>query len=198
MYTLGIDTSHRFLLLVLIKDDQIVSKVQSECFKKQSEYIIPELDRMLKELGLSAEDIGRIVVTTGPGSYTGVRIGMTVAKVLGSLMEKEVYVLSTLQLYAGLKDCYVIMDARAKRVYCGRYKDGKALEEDCVRYNEEMQKIIEEGGVEVIGDLHLFGKEDIYPDLAENLLALKDNWVRQENVDILTPVYLKSNQEYLK
>ncbi|MBQ5443815.1 MAG: tRNA (adenosine(37)-N6)-threonylcarbamoyltransferase complex dimerization subunit type 1 TsaB, partial [Erysipelotrichaceae bacterium] len=162
------------------------------------EYIIPELDRMLKELGLSAEDIGRIVVTTGPGSYTGVRIGMTVAKVLGSLMEKEVYVLSTLQLYAGLKDCYVIMDARAKRVYCGRYKDGKALEEDCVRYNEEMQKIIEEGGVEVIGDLHLFGKEDIYPDLAENLLALKDNWVRQENVDILTPVYLKSNQEYLK
>ncbi|MBR0137225.1 MAG: tRNA (adenosine(37)-N6)-threonylcarbamoyltransferase complex dimerization subunit type 1 TsaB [Erysipelotrichaceae bacterium] len=198
MYTLGIDTSHKFLLLVLIKDDRIVYSVQSDCFKQQSEYIIPQLELIFNDCGITADDINRIVVTTGPGSYTGVRIGMTVAKVLGSLMEKEVYTLSTLQLYAGLRDCYVIMDARAKRVYCGRYKDGKAINSDCVVYNEDMQKIIEKGDVEVIGDLHLFGGEDIYPDLAENLLDLKDNWVRQENVDILTPVYLKSNQEYLK
>lgn len=198
MYTLGIDTSHQFLLLALLKDDQVVSSVQSECFKKQSEFIIPELQKMLEENGLTISDISDIVVTVGPGSYTGVRIGMTVAKVLGSLMEKNLYTLSTLQLYAGLQDCYVIMDARAKRVYCGRYRDGKALQNDCVVYNDDMKKIIEEGSVKVIGDMHLFGGEDIYPDLAENLLALKPHWVRQENADILTPVYLKSSQEYLK
>lgn len=198
MYTLGIDTSHQFLLLALLKNDRVVCSVQSECFKKQSEFIIPELQKMLEGNGLTVNDISDIVVTVGPGSYTGVRIGMTVAKVLGSLMEKNLYTLSTLQLYAGLQDCYVIMDARAKRVYCGRYRDGKALQNDCVIYNDEMKKIIEEGRVKVIGDLHLFGGEDIYPDLAENLLALKPYWVRQENADILTPVYLKSSQEYLK
>ncbi|MBR3006287.1 MAG: tRNA (adenosine(37)-N6)-threonylcarbamoyltransferase complex dimerization subunit type 1 TsaB, partial [Erysipelotrichaceae bacterium] len=174
------------------------SSVQSDCFKKQSEYIIPVLQQMLEEKGLTVNDIGKIVVTTGPGSYTGVRIGMTVAKVIGSLMNKEVYTLSSLQLYAGLRDCYVITDARAKRVYCGRYKDGEALAKDGVVYNDEIALLVEAGETLFIGDLNLFGKEAYYPDLAENFLQLKEKWQRVDNPDILAPVYLKSNQEYLK
>ncbi|MBQ1299776.1 MAG: tRNA (adenosine(37)-N6)-threonylcarbamoyltransferase complex dimerization subunit type 1 TsaB, partial [Erysipelotrichaceae bacterium] len=167
MYTVGVDTSHQFLLLALLKDDKLVEGVQLDCFKHQSEYLIPEISKLLERHGLEASDIDSFVVAQGPGSYTGVRIGMTMAKVLGSLMNKDVYTLSTLQLYAGVEDCYVIMDARARRVYVGRYKDGKPLMEDTIYTNDRMKEIID-SGANVIGDLHLFGQEDRYGDLAQH------------------------------
>ena len=197
MYTVGVDTSHQFLLLALLKDDRLVEGVQLDCFKHQSEYLIPEIKKLLERHHLEAKDIDSFVVAEGPGSYTGVRIGMTMAKVLGSLMNKDVYTLSTLQLYAGLEDCYVIMDARARRVYVGRYKDGKALMEDTVYPNDRMQEIID-SGEKVIGDLHIFGKEDIYGNLAQHFADLRDFWKKVSNVDLLTPKYLKSSEEYLK
>ena len=197
MYTVGVDTSHQFLLLALLKDDKLVEGVQLDCFKHQSEYLIPEISKLLERHGLEASDIDSFVVAQGPGSYTGVRIGMTMAKVLGSLMNRDVYTLSTLQLYAGLEDCYVIMDARAKRVYVGRYKDGKPLMEDTIYTNDRMKEIID-SGANVIGDLHLFGQEDRYGDLAQHFADLREFWQKVDNVDLLTPTYLKSSEEYLK
>ncbi len=197
MYTVGVDTSHQFLLLALLKDDRLVEGVQLDCFKHQSEYLIPEISKLLERHGLEASDIDSFVVAQGPGSYTGVRIGMTMAKVLGSLMNKDVYTLSTLQLYAGLEDCYVIMDARAKRVYVGRYKDGKPLMEDTIYTNDRMKEIID-SGANVIGDLHMFGQEDRYGDLAQHFADLRKFWQKVDNVDLLTPTYLKSSEEYLK
>ncbi|MBQ1757255.1 MAG: tRNA (adenosine(37)-N6)-threonylcarbamoyltransferase complex dimerization subunit type 1 TsaB [Erysipelotrichaceae bacterium] len=197
MYTVGVDTSHQFLLLALLKDDKLVEGVQLDCFKHQSEYLIPEISKLLERHGLEASDIDSFVVAQGPGSYTGVRIGMTMAKVLGSLMNRDVYTLSTLQLYAGLEDCYVIMDARAKRVYVGRYTDGKPLMEDTIYTNDRMKEIID-SGANVIGDLHLFGQEDRYGDLAQHFADLREFWQKVDNVDLLTPTYLKSSEEYLK
>ena len=197
MYTVGVDTSHQFLLLALLKDDRLVEGIQLDCFKHQSEYLIPEISKLLERHGLEASDIDSFVVAQGPGSYTGVRIGMTMAKVLGSLMNRDVYTLSTLQLYAGLEDCYVIMDARAKRVYVGRYKDGKPLMEDTIYTNDRMKEIID-SGANVIGDLHLFGQEDRYGDLAQHFADLREFWQKVDNVDLLTPTYLKSSEEYLK
>ena len=147
MYTVGVDTSHQFLLLALLKDDRLVEGVQLDCFKHQSEYLIPEISKLLEN--------------------------------------------------AGLEDCYVIMDARAKRVYVGRYKDGKPLMEDTIYTNDRMKEIID-SGANVIGDLHLFGQEDRYGDLAQHFADLREFWQKVDNVDLLTPTYLKSSEEYLK
>ena len=197
MYTIGLDTAHRFLIIALLKDEKLVDGIQMECLKHQSEFLTVELDKMLSRNNLEVSDIDNWVITRGPGSYTGVRIAMTMAKVIGSLMNKNVYTLSTLQLYAGRKDCYVIMDARAKRVYVGKYSDGQPVLEDGIMSNDQMAKLIEQGEM-VIGDLHLFGEEDCYGSILENFAALKPFWKKVENIDILTPSYLKSNEEYMK
>lgn len=197
MYTVGLDTSQKFLVLALMQDGKLIEGIQEDCPKQQSEFLLPKLDELLKKHGLQALDIDEWVITRGPGSYTGVRIAMTLVKVLGSLADKKVYTLSSLQLYAGLRDCYAVMDARASRVYCGRYKDGEPLMEDTIYKNDEMQKIVDEGQP-VTGDLHLFGSEDEYGDLAENFALLRQHYQPVENIDLLTPVYLKSNAEYMK
>ena len=158
MYTIGIDTSHHFLLLVLMDENKVVDYIQDECPKLQSEYIIVELDNLLKRNDISLTTVKDIVVTIGPGSYTGVRIGLTVAKILGSIVGKTVYTLSTLQLYAGVDNALVLMDARANRCYVGRYSGGTALVEDTVLTNDEIRKLLNEN-ITLIGDLHLFDKK---------------------------------------
>ena len=195
MITLCMDTSHVFLALSLIKDDQIIARVQEECWKKQSEAIFPKLIAMCEETGVTPDDIAQIVISRGPGSYTGVRIAMTVAKVFCAMKEVPLYTVGTLQLYAGNRSCRVLTDARGKRAYTNVFKDGTALQEDCVKSIEEI--LAEYDGGEIVGDGHLIGKEDVWPDIAENFLLLKDKWQKAENVHLVVPEYLKSAESYL-
>ena len=193
MITLCMDTSHIFLAVCLIKDDTIIAKKQTTCWKRQSEEIFPTLTEMLEEVNLQPQDIDEIVITKGPGSYTGVRIAMTIAKIFCAMKNATLYTLDTLMLYAGKETCRVILDARGNRCYTGVFMDGKSIIKTSIQYNEDLKAVQET----VIGDGHLIGKEDNYPDLAENFLALKDEWQKVENVHLLTPEYLKSNDSYL-
>lgn len=197
MYTLGLDTSHRFLIVALMDDHQLVDSVMQECSKQQSEQLLPQVDKLLAAHQLTANDISALVITKGPGSYTGVRIAMTMAKVMASLKKLPLYTLSTLQLYAGLADCYSFIDARSQRVYAGRYCDGVALQPDTIIPNDQMVQLLADPSIKAIGDLHLFGKPDNYGAVAENFWLLKDQWQLVEKVDLLQPDYLKARQEYL-
>ena len=196
MYTLGLDTAHLFLTIVLMDQNKVVDYYMQPCLKKQSENMIVEVDNLLKKHNLTVNDITKLVITSGPGSYTGVRIAMTFAKVLGSICDKEVYTLSTLQLYAGKKECMVLLDARANRCYFAKYKDGQPIIKDCIKTNDEIRGMLDSDCI-IKGDLHLFNREDNYQDIVNNFIDLKDQWVKVDNIDLLTPVYLKSNQEYL-
>lgn len=197
MYTIALDSSHHFLVLALLDENSVIDYIQKEYPKSQSEHIIVELDDLLKRNNISLDSVNSVVVTIGPGSYTGVRIALTVAKILGSIVGKTVYSLSTLQLYAGEQKALVLLDARAKRCYVGSYNNGEAIVADTVLTNEEIKTLLSDDAT-LIGDLHLFDKEDYYPNIANNFLLLKEKWQKIENVDVLTPTYLKSSQEYLR
>lgn len=193
MITLCMDTSHVFLVLALIQDDKVIAKTQLQCWKKQSEELFPELAKLMDSVSLQPEDIDSVVITEGPGSYTGVRIAMTVAKVFCAMREIPIYTIGTLQLYAGLETCRVILDARGQRVYTGVFQNGKTLSGPEVVAIDDLPK----ESLQIIGDGHLLNKEDVYPDLAENFLKLKDEWTKAENVHFVKPEYLKSNESYL-
>ena len=194
MLTLGMDTSSNFLVLVLMNENGVIDSVVEECFKHQSEEIFPRLIEMMEKHNYSSDDLDSIVVTEGPGSYTGVRIAMTIAKVFASLKEIPLYTIGTLQLFAGLNYCRVINDARGKRMYTAVLKDGKYIEEPHVSAIEDYK----EENLEIVGDGHLVGKEDTVPDFAKNFYDLKNVWVKADNIDLVTPEYLKSSEEYLR
>jgi len=194
MITLCMDTSHIFLVLALIKDGKLLGKVQEECWKKQSEEIFPRLIELCNSCSVNVDDIGAVVITKGPGSYTGVRIAMTVAKVFTAMKQLPLYTISSLQLYAGKKECRVVLDARGKRAYTGVLKDGKFVSGPEVT---ELENISLDDGMDIIGDGHLLGKEDVWPDLCENFLDLADVWEKADNVHTVTPEYLKSSESYM-
>lgn len=194
MITLCMDTSHTWLVVGLIKDGEIIASVQEKCWKKQSEELFPTLIDMMKSCDLQPEDIDSIVISEGPGSYTGVRIAMTVAKVFCAMRNLPIYTISSLLLYAGLKDCRVVMDARGKRVYTCKCNNGEILDEQCVTEIENLK--IEDDEV-VVGDGQLVGREENWPNIVENFLLLKDKWHKWENVHLVVPEYLKSSESYM-
>lgn len=199
MITLCMDTSNKFLILVLLKNDQILASCNINSWKKQSELIFVELEKCLQKGGISSNEIDQVVVTRGPGSYTGVRIAMTVAKVLCKMANKPLYTLSSLQMIAANKDrAAVIMDARGQRGYFAIYEKGILCGEEKVLPVENIKELLKQyENTEVVGDASILGLTDNYPDFCHSFLALKDQWKLQENVDLLVPEYLKSNEEYL-
>lgn len=195
MLTLCMDTSHIFLALGLIRDDTVIARYQEKCWKKQSEEIFPSLISMCESAGIKPEDINQIVISKGPGSYTGVRIAMTIAKVFCAMTDKPIYTLSTLNLYAGLKECRVIMDARGKRVYTCTFKDGNATSDEKAVFIADL--LPELGSSEIVGDGNLVNAEDNWPDIIQNFLELKDKWEKADNVHLVVPDYLKPASSYL-
>ncbi len=193
---LCIDTATKFLSLTLIKDGKIVGKINEVCLKKQSELIFVRLEKLFQDKNVSLNDIKAVCVSEGPGSYTGVRIGLTIGKVLCELNpEIELYKISTLKLYANnLENCLVLFDARANRAYYGVYDKGITIKEDSVN----LISLIELNNYNLVGDLSLVGKEDFYFEISECFLNNLNNFELVKDVSFLIPKYLKSENDYLK
>ena len=197
MITLCMDTSQSFLVLALINKDQIIGSVQMNSWKRQSEELFPQLIQLMETHSVTVNDLDSIVITAGPGSYTGVRIAMTVAKVFCAMKEIPLYTLGSLQLAAGNDPhCHVLMDARGHRAYHAVYENGKLVgTAEAVDLDQLKETIRPEETV--IGDGSLIGREDCWPDLAANFLALREEWQAVENIHLLVPEYLKPSEAYL-
>ncbi len=198
MITLGLDTSFHFLSLVLMKDNNVIASLQKEALKQQSETILDELDKLFKSVDLKPSDLNQIVLTKGPGSYTGLRIAMSIAKIIGSISNVQVFTISSLQLLAGLEEnVSILIDARAERVYFARYSKGLAFVEDGIYTLNEAKDFIQEKDV-IYGHLNLLGKDDSWPNYINHYLELKDFWEKIDDLDHLSPSYFKEHDAYKK
>ncbi|NLC97205.1 MAG: tRNA (adenosine(37)-N6)-threonylcarbamoyltransferase complex dimerization subunit type 1 TsaB [Erysipelotrichaceae bacterium] len=191
------DTSHKYLTVALLKDYEILVSFQEECFKKQSEKVFVVLNDLCLKANINPLDINEVVISKGPGSYTGVRIAMSIAKVMCTLNNIPLYTLNTLQLYsANIENCAVIMDARSNRAYIGIYNKGNTILKSTVYEINIIKELI--GDNFLVGDLSLIDKEDFYPNISKAFLDLRPCWEKVENIHTLTPEYLKEATTYMK
>ena len=197
MISLCMDSAYKQLVLGLYKDQELLAGISLEAFKKQSETIFVELNRLLKETNLDYKDIDRVITTKGPGSYTGIRIAMTIAKVLCSQMHKELYTISTMQLYAGIeKQANVILDARSQRAYVAHLEDGQIQGNTQILTLDEVKEFIETNPGIVLGDADLMGQDVQKVDFLKNFIELEPYYEKVENIHALVPDYLKESDSY--
>lgn len=180
---LYIDTCTKYMCVGLSKGRKIVYKKQYNAFKRQSEVAALEIDACLKESKVSPGELTKIVVTNGPGSYTGIRIGLMLAKVMSKVLNIELVCLSSLQAMCGLSDCSAIIDARSERVYYGKYSKGKGM--DCIKYINELDL-----SEEYVGETLVINKEEKEVDIVKNMFDLR-NMSSVSDIDGVKAVYLK-------
>lgn len=198
MKTLCMDSAHKNLVLVLLENDDIKASCSLLCWKKQSEAIFPELIKLMDSVGWNSDDLEAVYITDGPGSYTGVRIAMTIAKVLCTTKNLPLYCLSTLQLYAGLQEqAFVMLDARSQRAYCALLHLGSFMEEETIETLDEITKRVAQNDWTLLGDCELIGKESGAVDFVKNFKEMRKFARRVDNIHTLTPRYLKEQDAYL-
>lgn len=193
MLKLLMDTSNQYLLVALYKDAQCLDMVLTQGSKRQSEDAIPTLEKMLRKQELELLDIDEMIITRGPGSYTGVRVAMTIAKTLSVLGQTRFKVLSSLQAYAGLDRCISVIDARSHKVFVCVYSQGEALMDEQIIDIDDFKTLRESyPDFKVVGQSDVVGYLSQSVDLAKNMydLSLEADYV--ENMDTLVPVYLKN------
>lgn len=191
MLILCMDTSHKYMGIALLNENSVIAQKSVDCFKKQSENLLPEADALLKENGFVPKDIDAICISRGPGSYTGVRIAMTVAKTLGALAGVQVYTLSSLRLFSGGKKGVTLLDARSHRAYVGAYLE--ETYEGIMDLDEVKEKY---GNAQFFADGALIGKEDLYLPIGECFLSNRPYWEEVSNIHSLVPDYFRGNEGY--
>lgn len=132
MIWLGIDTSNTPLAIAIVRDGQIIAEEVTNIKLNHSGGAMPAIDRMMKRAKLTPQDIDAIAVSEGPGSYTGIRIGVTIAKTLAWTLKIPIVGISSLKTLASNSYYYPdvicsIMDARRQNVYAGAYDGGNKL-----------------------------------------------------------------------
>lgn len=182
---LYIDTCTKYMCVGLSKGDKLVYKKQYNAFKRQSEVAALEIENCLKESGVKASELNKIVVTNGPGSYTGIRIGLTLAKVMAKVLNIKLVCLSSLQAMCGLNSVSAIIDARSERVYYGKYSNGVPVTNDCIKYINELE--INE---EYVGETKVINKEEKEIDIISNMFSLRDI-EEVSDIDSVKAIYLK-------
>lgn len=150
MRSLFINTSSFFMSLAILEDNKILYKKEEELLVDMASRIVPEIELSFENVPFELNDIDKIFIVNGPGSFTGVRVGVTVAKMIGWALKKDVIPLSSLELLATTsvdKELVIsAIDARRGYVFAGVYdKDLNVIMPDKYMPLEELSKYLNDG-----------------------------------------------------
>ena len=193
MYTLLLDSSNTSLSVGFEKDGQLVCYTSYEAWQEQSEHMIPEIDKLMEEYHITRKDISKIVVAIGPGSYTGVRIALTIAKVMTLALDIPLYPVSSLRI---LKDndkpSICLINARSERSYFGVFKGNEIIEQDTIKTNDEVLEYIKaHPGYSICGNVKYLGFENKDTNCLLQMVSLLPVLEAFDNNLSAKPVYLK-------
>ena len=197
MITVLLDSSNTNLSVGVAKDNLLLDWISYEAWQRQSEYMILELDQLVKKHNIKREDISDVIVAKGPGSYTGVRIAITIAKTMAIALNAKLYAVSSLRVQKARKSPSIcLINARSGRSYIGVYQDKETILDDQIMKNEDVLNYIKEHpDYSLCGDTKYLGIEGIISNNIEEMLSLKD-CLESINPLGLKPVYMK--EEYAK
>lgn len=128
MKVLAIDTSNYALGIAIIDDQKVIGEYITNVKINHSIRVMPAIERLMKECELTPSELTKIVVAKGPGSYTGVRIGVSIAKTLAWTLNIPLVGISSLSILAASTARYFqglvspIFDARRGQIYTGLYQ----------------------------------------------------------------------------
>lgn len=192
MKYLLIDTATSYLIVSIVIDDKLVYLYNQEEGHRMSERVMPVIVEAFDKAGIKPKDLDMILATTGPGSFTGIRVGLTVAKTMAWSLKIPVVPISTLEvMVSGYDDKKNIglINARRGFVYAGIYDDKlNVISED--RY-DSLDDISLDGNL-VSYDLFDFEVKKPKLDVLKIVSKHKDD--APVNPHLLNPKYLKRTE----
>lgn len=195
MITLYIDTSSSYLYAGIVRDSNLLVEVNENLGYNLSEMALPKIVEMFEKTKLNASDIDKIIVVNGPGSFTGIRVGLTIAKVFAWSLNIPITTITSLEaMAASVNDNRLlvpIIDARHGFVYAAIYEEDSVLLSPSYIKLEELYRKISRECIFITNDsIELNYKKCNY---IPNILTIVNNYVDKEaiNAHMVNPEYLK-------
>ena len=198
MRYLYIDTSSSYLYTAIVENGKLLSVIKEEFGQSLSEVALPKIASMFEKTNLEAKDINKIIVVDGPGSFTGIRIGITIAKVYAWSLNIPITTITSLEAMALSSDeekVHVPMiNARREYVYTAIYdKDyNELLKPQHMKLEDLLKELEKINEYEFISNDKFNGIENIKkynPNLEKVVNYFKDK--DSVNPHAVNPEYLK-------
>lgn len=192
-YFVLLDSSNTSLSVGLGKEDELLDSVSYEAWQEQSEHMIPELNYLLDKHNVSKNDISGIIVSVGPGSYTGVRIAITIAKVMATVLKCDLFTVSSLRvLKDGNNPSICLINARSNRSYIGVYEGDKIILEDQIMTNDKVIEYINEHKkYTVCGNVNYLSLKGHESNICKEMMSLKKSLTATPNPMAASPIYMR-------
>ncbi len=184
MYDLYIDTHSKYLNLTILKAKKNIKSLCISCQNSHSKLTVFKIKELMENLNISPNDIQKIIVVNGPGSFTGIRIGITIAKTFGFCKNLKVYQIDylLLQAFSINDDSKIITSVKDnKGYYIGKFsKTRKKIGE---------YKYIKNENIEEVKKSNIFYEEKENVDIEK--VYDKIMKVRIVNIHNIKPIYIK-------
>jgi len=198
MRSLYIDTSSSFLYAGITEEGHLLAECKKRFDHDLSTYALPEIIKLFEKASLNPKEIDKIIVVNGPGSFTGIRIGVTIAKVYAWSLKIPITTISSLEAMAisstSSKLRVPMINARRGYVFASCYdEDQKCL---LPKQHIKLEKLLEElakiGPYTVItnDEIEELGEQEAYsPDILKIVNFYQDR--KEINPHAVNPEYLK-------
>lgn len=189
MNYLFLDTASSRVIISVIRNNEIVFTVNLKNDNNLSNKLMILIDENFKKYNLKPTDINKIFVVNGPGSFTGIRCGVTVAKTLAFLLNIEITAISELETMVSGYDEQVcpIIDARRGYVFAGIYDGVKNLAPDRYISYDEITKGFK-------GKIVSYDYENAHEPKIDILKLVNKHKDESINPHFLVPNYLKKTE----
>ena len=154
--------------------------------------LIDECYPMLEKNNFNVLDVDEMIITIGPGSYTGQRVALTIAKTLAAISKIKIKAVSSLHGYVGKNKAISVIDARSKKIFVGVYDNNHSVVADQIMLIEEFAAFKKQyANYPVWGDSEIVGHDKVEIDLSNNIYQAAKSVDYVKDVDNLVPQYLK-------
>ena len=191
-----IDTTSDYLYSCIYQDGKVLTELKKKLEHDLSVYSVDEINKMMESINIKPIDIDKIIVVTGPGSFTGIRIGVTIAKIFAYTLNKKITTITSLDAMANsinTDDLIVpLIDARRGYVYAKIIDHDNIIMEDSYLSLEKLLLIL--NGLNkkygIITNNHFdFETKEYSP----NFKKIIDKYKDKENINphLVNPTYFK-------
>lgn len=184
MYTLFISTFDKIITIGLLKDGNVIDMSVKESTQNHSVYTMPMIESILNKNEVDVKKLSEIIVVNGPGSFTGVRIGVTIAKTFAYTLNIPIKTITSLLAYAvslDSNDKKVITISDMKGKYVGYFDYNNKVIDYIYLKNSEFSEYIKDKEKYLVVD-NKFDLEKIYKYLLNVESTLSHN---------VNPIYIK-------
>ncbi len=197
MIILAADTSLGILSVALVEDDAMLGAIALEGRSSRNEKLLPAIDWLLAETGIAKQRIDVFAVTRGPGSFTGVRIGLATMQGLALALGRSVCAMSTHEAAAHGEAGRVLIADEAGRgeYYLSQFDDGAEVTAPKLASQEEMDELAARAKTLRLSDLAQ--RDSIALRCARRALAIERRGDGSRYRDV-TPLYVRLAEAEVK